>query len=70
MWVTASTGNDTLKFNHEREIVRVTVFPGTYGGFVYCIAGGGEKLFSSGQFATKDEAKFGAFDRIADLLEW
>lgn len=68
-WGQSRKGNETLKFKHEGETVRVTIFPDGFGAFGYCIAVGGTPFYSE-KFATADAAKLGAFDALADTCGW
>jgi hypothetical protein len=38
--------------------------------YSFCIATDGSPNFSPERFASADDAKLAAFDRIADALEW
>jgi hypothetical protein len=69
-WGTSWKGNETLTFKHEGKTVRVTVFPGNFGGWSYCIAFRGDPLYPSGSFLTADAAKLDAFDRVAVVAGW
>jgi hypothetical protein len=59
-----------LKFRHQDTKVRVTIFNNKFGWWSYAIAIDGELTYSPGGFPSTDEAKLGAFDRVAGLLEW
>ncbi len=69
-WNTSRNGNDTLTFKHQGETIRVTVYRAKFGGFGCCVTVGRESFFLPGKFATTDEAKLTAFDRLAEALEW
>src|SRR5262245_44783127 len=61
-WGTSWKGNETLRFDHQGQAVRVTIFPGRCGGHGYCIVVNGEPHWSPGQFSTAEAAKLAAFD--------
>lgn len=69
-WATSWNGNETLRVASDRGAVRVTVFPGRFGGWSWCVSVEGEPSFPSERYATADAAKLGAFDRVAEILDW
>jgi hypothetical protein len=69
-WGKSWNGNANLLFKHQVNTIRVTVFPGKFGGFAYCVTGFGNVFFPSEKFARADDAKLAAFDWLADNLHW
>lgn len=69
-WRTNCKGNTTLAFKHNGEPTRVTVFKAKFDGWSYCIAlSRGSSTFSTGRFASADEAKLAAFDHFAEIAD-
>ena len=69
-WATSWKGNETLKFRHDGELVRVTIFTVRFDAVGYCIAVDGDPYYSPEKFATSDAAKLAAFDKIANAAAW
>ena len=71
-WATSRNGNDTLTFKSGDDQVRVTVYEDKYamGFWSYCITVDDEPFFPPGKFASSDEAKLAAFDRLAEAAGW
>jgi len=48
----------------------VTIFADRVGAWSYCVAVGADRFYAPGTFASSDNAKLAAFDRIADAAGW
>ena len=71
-WGTSWSGNETITFKDKRRQVRVTVFhdKDRAGRLRYVVDIDGQRYFSPENYCCPDDAKLGAFDSAAQLLDW
>lgn len=68
-WATSWEGNDTLTFTSKGTKVRVTIFA-KRNAWHYVLILNDESIFSPETYEMSDEAKFAAFDDLAERLGW
>lgn len=68
-WGTTGQGNDTLTLTHDKLKVRVVVFP-KRDSWKYALYFADDSFFSPERYDSSDDAKFAAFDDLAERLGW